>query len=1255
MRKITLFSVLFLLMGWVNAWAQTLVTSVDELTNGTVVALQCRDTNGGPNWYFNGNAVKTEALSYSNLYKVRTTEGGFALQRLLDGTYVGKDGNNQAVKATLADAAIFTASIATAGGWTTVVEGTKNGTYTIRFTTDGTYLNTKDKVTAPAYATGTGGYSVWYVYTFTAEQAANMQPYHRFESPRGGYLNANGESGNLQHIANNKEASLWKINLIDGQDGVKLSNASLPNLYLATTSSFTAEGATWYVLDNPYRTGYKCISLTSDLSANCIDASNAGPGTGTWQPSSGDNEGTSWAISTYNPLSDLQNLVNSVENACGTDPGFIAQTAEITSAVATAKALIESGSSDMEQLDASITALEGILNTASRIMPEAGKLYMIVCSFPGFEAQQGVKKVMYSNGAQLMWGSLNERDVTQYWKIVPMDGGYSIQNYEDGKYAGNFTMGETAVAATLAQLSVIGQFNININGQTAHTNNHANGDGVSGNIINYGGGANTASSWYIKEVEEPQGERFIVTYNIQDALGNTIATETHEILEGNSYPELKSAASSSAFFNGLPTGTVTASGTFNVTIVNLPFVTSTINGSFSSDNHWYTMTVRGGAKQPTYNATSGKVDNSTTIAEANVNNVFAFTGDAYNGFKIYNGAAGANKQLFVNDVNNEICVFAETGAAFGLYKNTESGYQFKLMGSASTHMNDVSNQLGVWAAAASATNGGSTFTFVETDIDLGTTKEVTYHYLVDGVEKATKTGIYNPSAPAAPEYPFVNLIAYTPVDDNNVNVTCTYAMPFTASASYETATWYAMDMHSNDSGTGDVYNGTNRYIWTFVAENEDVQLPKVASTEVDAGYIPDNRKWAFVGDPFNGFKIYNKAAGSALTLRKAEDGNNAAVMSATNDRNVFMLHHTSENIENSFAWKIEGDSYYINTQAVNKVKVLRGWTAADGGSSCRVFASLTDIPTGTFYRIKGVANERYLTTGNIGTNMPMVEDGTGAESIFYFDNERKLWNYASGLSTQNTHSTAGVGEANTWEIKEDGEGQYLMIANATPGGAERYLYNYPKNNANVGKADRTAAKAGNNSLWIIEPVTELPVSVSKAGYATLFAPKALNIPTDMEAYSGAVNTEKSALEMTAVEGIIPANTPVVLKAAAGNYTFTIATEEGTPVESNDLLGVVRRTATPADTYTLQNQNGNVGFYPYNGENINGFKAYITLPADAGVNGLSFSFGEATGIESISAAEADNSKSTEIYDLAGRRVSKPVKGLYIIGGKKVIVK
>ena len=52
--------------------------------------------------------------------------------------------------------------------------------------------------------------------------------------------------------------------------------------------------------------------------------------------------------------------------------------------------------------------------------------------------------------------------------------------------------------------------------------------------------------------------------------------------------------------------------------------------------------------------------------------------------------------------------------------------------------------------------------------------------------------------------------------------------------------------------------------------------------------------------------------------------------------------------------------------------------------------------------------------------------------------------------------------------------------------------------------------------------------------------------------------------------------------------------------------------------------------------------------------LSFSFGQGTtGIDAIEAGAAD--KAATWYDLSGRRVDNPTKGVYIVNGKKVIVK
>lgn len=1035
MRKITLLSVLLLLTGWVNTWAQTLVSNVDQLTDGTVVALQCRDTNGGANWYFNGKAVKSAELSYANLFKIRAiADGGFALQRVSDGTYIGKDGDNLAIKATRADAAPFTASIIAAEGWTTVVDGTENGVYTIRFTTGGTYLNAQGQAATPKYAAGKGGYSVWYVYSFTTEETAAMQPYYRFESPRGGYLNANGESGNLQHIDETGETSLWKIVLNEEGDGVMLYNFSQTNP-LASVNGFTAEGATWYVLDNPHNSGYKCISQSSSLSSNCIDANNYNNGTGTWQPSASDYEGTSWAISEYSPANDLRNAIAALNNAIGTDPGFI-PSSDVTNKITTAEAVLNNSASSLEQMDEQRLIMEKTLTETPRIMPEAGKYYMLISAYPVFETgSQHVKKAMYSDGTNMKWGTLNELDRTQIWTIVPTEEGYAIQNYSDSKYpksnsgsvndSAPFTMETTATVTTLDLLTT-GQFNIMIGGYPAHAGGHTSGAGISGNIINWGGGANGATAWYIHEVAEPEGELI---------------------------------------------------------------------------------------------------------------------------------------------------------------------------------------------------------------------EDVTFNYTINGEVKKSITGNYDTAYPVAPvTYDFVTMGEMT-FDRANKTVTipCTYNLPFIPSDNYAGATWYALDMHKN----------MGAYTWTYDASKDNnVELPLTSNDYLNTGYFTDNQKWAFVGNPFDGFKIYNKAAGESMTLRKGSNGSGAiSVLSATDDRNVFFPY--TGYFENSVAWKLADDNNYLNHQASNGVQLLLGWTAADQGSSCRFFAVTTDIPTEAFYRIKGMANELYLSAGEAGSTLPMVAEGNGAASIFYFDANRKLLNYSNGLYAYNTCETGAVGSANTWEVKKSDDAEtYTLYASAT-GNNGRYLYNHDAGQQT--QANRNSRPAGNNTLWTVEAVTELPVTVTAAGFSTLYAPVALTLPAEMKAYSGAIDGDK--LVLTEIENTIPANTPVVLSATAGTYNLTISSEAGTAVSENALTGVVATAATPENTYTLQNQNNVVGFYPYTGTNVNGFKAYLTNAA--GVKGFAFDLGTATGIDQTEAA--GEKKETVIYDLTGRRVQKAVKGLYIINGKKVIVK
>ena len=218
---------------------------------------------------------------------------------------------------------------------------------------------------------------------------------------------------------------------------------------------------------------------------------------------------------------------------------------------------------------------------------------------------------------------------------------------------------------------------------------------------------------------------------------------------------------------------------------------------------------------------------------------------------------------------------------------------------------------------------------------LNSSVQVTYIYKYNGTEFDRQT--VTQDANTAYSAPAKDYMVFTYPDDNTVSatnkevvVTCTEALPFEASESFEKAKWYVVDMHSNDNGTGDIKNGSKKYIWTYT--NGSVQLPKEDSKQ--SAVFGDEKMWCFVGNVVDGFKIYNKAAGNALAINKATDGNNEAKMDAA--ATLFTLHKGQ--IENSTCFKPVGHTYYLNTQAVNGVKILKGWTDNDGGSSCRFFA-----------------------------------------------------------------------------------------------------------------------------------------------------------------------------------------------------------------------------------------------------------------------------------------------------------------------------
>ena len=328
--------------------------------------------------------------------------------------------------------------------------------------------------------------------------------------------------------------------------------------------------------------------------------------------------------------------------------------------------------------------------------------------------------------------------------------------------------------------------------------------------------------------------------------------------------------------------------------------------------------------------------------------------------------------------------------------------------------------------------------------------------------------------------------------------------------------------------------------------------------------------------------------------------------------------------------------------------------------------SLNMPKAGDYIRIKSIDgwnnDARYL--GSINTT---VEDRTsraefvaeaGANTIFYFDGEN-LISYASGNYLVNNSSFLGYNG-----VQADGTVVEFRTSNNTSNrhaynisfkgdnDATRWLYTNTANYTDAGSSCGT--EGGYN--FNLEPVTELPVTISAAKYATFFAPVAVEA-TGVKAYTVAINGEWATL--TEIEGgVIPANTGVVLEGDANTYDFAITTTEATATSA--LLGTAAATYITADAYVLNNGANGVGFYGailnQNGNTAflnNANKAYLPATSVASLSAsLRFDFDGTTGIEEI---EIRNEKE-EIYDLTGRRVNEITKaGVYIVNGKKILVK
>ena len=222
--------------------------------------------------------------------------------------------------------------------------------------------------------------------------------------------------------------------------------------------------------------------------------------------------------------------------------------------------------------------------------------------------------------------------------------------------------------------------------------------------------------------------------------------------------------------------------------------------------------------------------------------------------------------------------------------------------------------------------------------------------------------------------------------------------------------------------------------------------------------------------------------------------------------------------------------------------------------------------------------------------------------------------------------------------------------NALNGAKEGGVSDYPNHDADAG------------NYWQFIKVTAVPLTIAANDYTTLCLPFNVKLPENsaVKAYYASA-AAGNVLKLTEITGIIPANQGVILQNtgdADAAINLTITTDEATTLTDNRLVGVTAKREGYAvkSNYVLADGNKGIGFYKANFTAIPANKAYLPSENITNAQGvmMAFSFGdEVTGIDNVNAAAPAAKK---YYDLQGRRVLYPAKGIFVTeDGQKVLFK
>ena len=538
--------------------------------------------------------------------------------------------------------------------------------------------------------------------------------------------------------------------------------------------------------------------------------------------------------------------------------------------------------------------------------------------------------------------------------------------------------------------------------------------------------------------------------------------------------------------------------------------------------------------------------------------------------------------------------------------------------------------------------------------------DVVYQYTYDNEVKFSETC----KAEVGKAYPAPTLNKFgvdyetpsgTVTGEETIEIPVSYSLPFAIADSYANISqWYTVSFHMG---------GNLRYM----CYNDGLNF----ATNNDVSNI--NYMWAFVGDPFAGFQIYNKAAGSSVAL----DSSDPCGLSSDGKNCQWKVYAPKPSV-NGFCIKVDGQDY-ANLQSGS----LKRWPDNDNGSTAQVLAAA--MPISDFVNSKAFQAVAPRATLRADGTQLLTQETTGndasSDELFAIIKSDKgnYYLYSIGAQKFVTYTGQDIDDVSLVE-----SGMKSMVVTTDGKAGSPYRFKFQSNYLNINSQKNIVISSwgtvddGNSFQFIDNGAYDLSDAIAAVenyesptktltdyGYATLFTDHAVAIPDGATAYY--VTVDGTTATLNEIEGVIPANTGVVVTGTAStDYQFEYTTAAATTdVRDNQMTGFIVDTPITGDdaisyyavNYKTVNSEKVPGFFapkgattPTGNFTAKAGKAYLKVEGAAG-SSIVMRFGDATMVENL----LQKQENAAIYDLTGRKVAQPERGIYIVNGKKMFFK